>query len=428
MSTNLDRGILLFDQSRYKQAEDEFRQAIAVEPRQAYAHAMLGLCLSYQQRYDEAETEVREAIHLEPGLAWAHYAHACVLHERNDFSGSRKAVDEAIRLDPGEVEYYAMLAAVCFSQRQWSAALGSAEIALSLDAEHVRATNLRAMALVKLGRKIEAGAAIETALAKNPEDSVTHANQGWTLLEQGQPHKALEHFKESLRLDPQNEWAAQGILEAMKARNMLYAVMLKYFLWMSKLSSGVQWAIILVGMFGSRFLRSVSKSQPELAPWIMPIQILYLVFVMLTWTARPIFNLLLRLDPFGRLVLSSEQKREANLVGVCFLFAAVSLLLGFLVHGALLIGALVFAVIAIPVAGTFSCESGWARKTMTVITLVIATLGIGAVTLLLLEGPGTNEAPDPLGGLAMTIFPFFFIAVVVSQFLGNFLAGRTSRK
>src|SRR5204863_7764085 len=135
--------------------------------------------------------------------------------------------------------------------------------------------------------KAEAGATIDATLAKNPENALTHANQGWTFLERGDPKKALHHFREALRLDPENEWARQGIVEALKARNIIYAVMLKYFLWMSRFSSRGQWFIILGAYIGNRVLGAVAAANPKLAPWIIPVRILYVCFALMTWMASP---------------------------------------------------------------------------------------------------------------------------------------------
>ena len=41
-------------------------------------------------------------------------------------------------------------------RRRWAAALATADRGLALDPEHAQCTNLRAMALVQLGRKDEA--------------------------------------------------------------------------------------------------------------------------------------------------------------------------------------------------------------------------------------------------------------------------------
>jgi hypothetical protein len=56
-----------------------------------------------------------------------------------------------------------------------------------------------------LGRKGEAGSTIDGTLSREPENSFSHANKGWTLLEQGRRKEALAHFRESLRLEPGNE-------------------------------------------------------------------------------------------------------------------------------------------------------------------------------------------------------------------------------
>jgi Tfp pilus assembly protein PilF len=55
-------------------------------------------------------------------------------------------------------------------------------------------TNLRAMALVKLGRNDDATRRSDDALQEDPENALTHANQGWALLYARDHRRALEHF------------------------------------------------------------------------------------------------------------------------------------------------------------------------------------------------------------------------------------------
>ena len=107
------------------------------------------------------------------------------------------------------------------------------------------------------------------------------------------PKKAAEHFREALRLDPQNDWARRGIIEALKARHFIYALMLKYFLWMARFSRGGQMGILLAAYFGNRILAGVAHANPNLAPWILPLRILYVAFALMTWLAYPLFNLCL---------------------------------------------------------------------------------------------------------------------------------------
>lgn len=420
MNPHLQRGLLLYEQERHPQAEAEFRQALSVDPQDAYTRAMLALTLSQQERYKEAEAEIAEGLKHDPGFPFIHYARALILQNRERLPEAQSAISEAIELDPDDADFRALQSQIYLNQRKWAEALESAEMGLGMDPEHVGCTNLRAVALVKLGRKEEAGRTIDSALAKNPQDSFTHANQGWTLLHAGQHEKALEHFRESLRLDPGNEWARQGTIEALKAKNFVYAVLLKYFLWMSRLSSQMQWGIILGGYFGSRMLASLSKENPAMRPYVLPIQILYLLFVFLTWTADPLFNLLLRLNKFGRHVLNRQEIVASNWVGGFVALALICLLAGFLVNGSFLLGAFVFGFSVLPLSAVFKCQPGWPRMAMAAYTVVVAGCGIGA---LILQTTGV-ALKEPRAAL----FTVFLIGILGSGWIANILLMQRVRK
>jgi len=310
-----------------------------------------------------------------------------------------------------------LLANIHLQEARWRDALNAAEQGLQFDPEHVGCTNLQAIALVKLGRKSEAGRTIHTALSRNPDNALTHANQGWTLLEQGQPKAAAEHFREALRLDPQNEWARQGIIEALKAQNIIYALMLKYFLWMAKFSRRGQWGIILAGYIGNRLLGVLANAEPDLAPWIWPLRILYLVFALMTWLAYPFFNLLLRLNKFGRWVLSPEQTAASNWFGLCLLLALVSLggcvFRGF--DSPWLIAALVFGLLLLPVTAIYKCDAGWPRTVMAAATIAMALLGGSAIFCF--ATMSSRESVDTAKG----VLGFYAVTIALSTWVSNLL-------
>lgn len=423
----LQRALVLHQQGRHDLAEKELRQHLASEPNDGFAHGLLAICSLEQERLNDAEKSAREAIGVAPDLAFAHYALARVLSSRNREPEAATAIREAIRLEPTDADFHSMLAGIEFDRRDWSAALAAAEMGLQFDPEHVGCNNIRAMALVKLGRKAEAGATIERTLARDPDDAYSHANQGWTLLEQGQRKKAMEHFRESLRLDPTNEWAQAGLVEAIKAGNPIYAVMLKYFLWTQKLSDGARWGILLGGYFGSRLLAGLSASNPAWSPWIMPIRALYIAFALLTWLAHPIFNLLLFLHPFGRHALNKDQRAQATWVGLCLGVALGSLgiWLGTGRNDDYVVPALVFGLLAIPTSAIFVCSKGWPRITMIAITLGLAAAGLIAVTVITFVQPRANSTLGLLGGGAYLIF---LIGSFISQWVANWLATQRPRR
>jgi tetratricopeptide (TPR) repeat protein len=427
MNPNLQRALLLYDQSRYEQAETELRQSLATDPHDPYAHALLGLCLANREQFKEATEEAQQAVHLAPDFPFAHYALAHILHDRNRDDEALPVVNEALRLDSSEPSYFALLSGIHLAERHWPAALEAAERGLQLDSEHTACTNLRAIALVKLGRKSEAGQTIDAALSRNPDNSLTHANQGWTLLEKGEPKKALEHFREALRLDPDNGWARQGIVEALKARNIIYAVMLRYFLFMGKLSKRAQWGVVLGGYFGSRALNVVAKTNPDLQPYILPLQVFYLSFVVMTWIADPLFNLLLRLNRFGRLALSREKIVASNWLGVCLLIALVSLggWLAFGFKSAWLAGAILFGVLLLPTSGTFKCPEGWPRNIMAIYTGGLACVALGSIALFSQSDANQQNLAENAGFLLGALV---FIGAFASTWIFNIILSQRRRR
>jgi tetratricopeptide (TPR) repeat protein len=395
MSEALLRGRLLLSQGRYEMAEEELRRALGDNPTDASVHSLLAICLTELKKFGPAVESARNAVGQAPDDAYCHYAlayslfHAeadnyrnAIFPNKSKFKEAETPLLEAIRLNPEDADFFATLASIRLARDEWDSALEAAGQGLSIDAENIGCANARATALVKLGRNREAADMFEAALSKDPENTHTHANKGWALLHAGEPSSALDHFKEALRLDPQNAHARSGIVEALKARNFVYRWMLAYFLWMSRLPSAVQWGVILGGYLGMKLLGKLERDNPAIAPYILPVMILYALFVVMTWTAPHLFNLLLRLDKYGKHALSNSQIWGANCVGLCLAAALVFGGLAFwLGSGIYFIGALGSLGLMIPVGGTFN-RSGKARMVLGIYTAVLAVIGIASILLL----------------------------------------------
>jgi tetratricopeptide (TPR) repeat protein len=419
VSVHFDRALLLFQQARHDLAERELRQGLLSDPNDPRTHALLALCLSQGKKYDQATDEAQQAVALAPDLPFSHYALASVLHDRERLDEARTAVEEAIRLDPEQAGHRALLANILADQRRWREALDAADEGLRLDPEHVGCTNLRAMALTQLGRMEEAGATVEGALARDPENAVSHANLGWNLLHRREYPKALEHFREALRLNPELDWAREGMVEALKAKHWFYGLMLRYFLWMSRLGGRARWLVIVGGFIGFRLLRGVAQASPALAPLIAPILIVYAVFVFSTWLADPLFNLVLRLNRFGRLALSRDQVVASNWVGGCLLGALLALGAGLLIGPSLFVAAFVLGMLTIPVAGTFNCSPGWPRQAMGAYTALLAVVGLAGLAL-----SAFSSFTNTLGNdAAVGLLGLFLLGVFLSGWIASILAG-----
>jgi tetratricopeptide (TPR) repeat protein len=418
MDKPYQRALVLLEQRRYDLAEEELRRAIAAAPDDGYLHALLADCLCERGDYRAATAEAEQAIHLEPELPEGHAVLSRTLLRRNHFAEAERAIQEALRLEPLEPRYCAQLAAVHLERRDWEAGLAAAERGLESDPEHIACNNLRAMALVQLGRRDEAGLTMASTLARGPEVAFSHANQGWACLHDGRRQQALEHFREALRLDPTLDFARAGMVEAMKAKNFIYALFLRYFLFMGRLSGRAQWAIILGGYFGYRLLSGIAREQPDLAPWLTPFLLLYAVFALMTWIAAPLFNLLLRLDRHGRYALSRDEVVASNWIGG-LIAAGLALLAGWLAteNELMMMGAIFCGLLLLPTSATFACQAGWPRRMMAVYTVALVGAGVGFFVLGLRGDPA-----------AMTLLLMVLWGSLLSGFVGNILAAQAPRQ
>ena len=424
-NAHFQRGLLLYQQSRYQDAVGELRLQLGEDSEDSLTHGFLALSLNELEKYPEATEHAQRAIHLAPDEAFGHFALARVLLSRQRFDEARAAILEAIRLNPYEADYFGILAALELNKSRWREALAAADQGLALDPEHGLCTNLRAQALVKLGDRAAAAATMGEALARQPDDAYTHSNQGWALLHAGQPRQALDHFREALRLDPELEWARAGIVEALKARNFIYRWMLAWFLWMSRLSPGMRWGLVIGAYFGQRFIGQLARNSPELAPFLWPVLLAYFGFVLLSWLAPSFFNLLLRLDRFGRYALSADQIRGANLLAACLLAAILCAALFFVrLNGILIYAALLFVLLALPVSSIYSCSPGWPRQSMIAISLALFAGILLALTVGLLE----DTLPRLLVASALPLIDGLPLAMLASQFAAMYLTQATPTK
>jgi tetratricopeptide (TPR) repeat protein len=407
---NLERGLLLFEQGRHNLAEREFRRYLAAEPEDGCAHAVLSLALLEQEKLEEATHEAQEAIRCGPWMDIAHRAMAQVMLRRNRLPEALAAAEQAVGIDWDDADNFALLGSVHLERRDWPAALKAAEEALEVDAEHVGAQNLRAMALVNLGRREEAGLTIGEALHRQPDNPLTHANKGWALLHEGKPREAMEHFREALRLDPNLEWARQGMVEALKAKNIVYRGLLLYFLWMSRLSRRAQWGVIVGGFVGYQVLYGIVRNHPEAGVWVWPVIGAYIAFALMTWLGVPLFNLMLRLNRYGRMLLSRQDVVLSNWIGG-LLLAAVALVVAsfFGMEIGFELG-LICVLMVIPVKGIFRADAGWPKKAMIAFTLALAGLGVAGFTV---------------GGAFMVLF---VLGVILSSWVSNAMMMATPRR
>ena len=410
LNPHVEKALALVNVSRYDLAEQELRAALAQDPHDARAHAVLALVLSQRDQGGQALEEADLAVGLGPDRAFCHYARAAVLRDARKLPEAVRSVEEAIRLEPEDADYHGQLAAIRLDQERWADALAAAEHGLGLDPEHETCLGCRAVALASLGRTAEAEVASGQALAASPASAETHATRGWTMLQAGRYAEALESFREALRLNPSLERARAGIVEALKARNPLYRVVLRYLMWMHRLGQRGQWIFIIGLVVGVNGFSSLARQIPWLTPLRTPVLLTYLGFAVLTWVAVPFSNLLLMFNRFGRLSLKSCERAAALGLGVCLLLTIVGIAGGFVLARLWLLGLGALGLtMALPTVATLGRERLRSRLILGTYALGLLVLGAVIVMLLALRQPAAFRLINAymIGWMVFTWVPNF---------------------
>jgi tetratricopeptide (TPR) repeat protein len=410
--TRFERARVLLQQGRAAEAKKQVGQLLLNDPNDAQSLWLLSLCESGLKNYDEALSLIRQALTLQPDRDLFMYAMSRILFLKDDLKQAEASVSRAISMNPNEASYFALLAAIRLDQKEYKQALEQAEEGLKVDPDNLECLNIRSTALVKLNRKADAFITINEALSKDPDNDRTHANYGWGLLEKGEHKKALEHFRESLKLNPGNNYAQSGMVEALKARYWFYRMFLKYQFWIANMKGRMQWVVILGFYFGMRFVKGIADSNPSLQPFLIPIIVLYTLFALSTWLTVPIANLFLRLNVYGRYALSKEEITSSNYVGIALLAALTGGVLALASAGFEFVLLSIYGVtMMIPLASMFHPGSAKSKRILLIYTVALAVLGAGGIVVYAFTG-------------TLTVGIIYLVGIAAYQWVSNALAIR----
>ncbi len=410
----IHRAEALLTHRRYSEAEELLATALEQSPNNVLVLHLYSRSLTERNEHEKALTLIDQAIHLSPDYSYLHFAKASILINLEDYDKAEEFIATAINLDPSIAQYYAYWATIKVNRKDYKGGLNLADQALMLEPENILALNTRSTALLKLNQKEDAAKTIEGALKEDPDNPYTHANYGWGLLERGEPKKALKHFQEALTLDPDFQYAQVGMGEALKARYWLYKAFLKYSFWISNFTAKYQWFVIIGFYFAIQGLDAAAKSNEILATFLTPLVILLSLVAFSTWVIRPISNLFLRFNSFGKHLLSAKEKLSSNIVAISFGVFALSLVSYFIVGAEKWLALAAFGFIMMVPSSVLFDESKY-KYGLIIYTLLMMLVGVMSLFI-------TFQTGQLFNGLS-TLFIFGFIGF---QFIYNFLTIRSS--
>ncbi|MFK7790022.1 MAG: tetratricopeptide repeat protein [Phycisphaeraceae bacterium] len=426
-STLLARAHNLYDADRYELALQAATDALRDDPDAAEPKRLMSLCLTELKRYNEAIDLAEQALSTEPDQAYLHHVlgYAWYLKSRaidaslpyalkeagikgQPIDHAIAAYQEAVRLEPEDATFHEMLAYVFFEADQDEQAESSALAALALDPQRASCYSLLAD-ICRVTRRYKEGHRYALqSLAVDANRSGSHASLGWAKLMHGDASESLDLLREALRLDPTDDYARQGLIEAIKVQHSLVRMPYRTLNWITDLSFSKSWGWICVGIIVVLSLLMVGYSwivNPQggqvLAGLLLSCMLGVVLFVVLrmlpvySMALLTMCNVVLLPFPMGRYALTPWQRYRA--AALCGYILPIVAMIGMVVLSSMLGGAPAVElaaewVVALTLlAGPFAAWSAALTTRWSWPAGIIAVTSVALFLVVLFDVPGVTQ-------------------------------------
>ena len=417
------RAMQLLRLRRHADAEAAFRELIAQNPNDGFLLHQLAVAQFNQEGKEKTALQtIEHSIGCDPTESGHHAFRAIILNHLARGKEALAAAEEAISLEPASAFAFVAKASVLMGLSRHADAETAAREALALDPDNSSAANLLSHALRIQGKSAENEGRIAAMLARDPEDDDNHVAAGWQALQSGTREVAQKHFMEALRINPENNSAREGMLEAFKSRSPLYRSYLKWAFWMASQSQARQWAIIIGIYLVTKFFRTL-RDTPYATVGAIGAGLFWLI-VLWTHVARGVGNFFVLLDSMARHALTKREKREAIFVGGGISAGVLLVALGFCAKAALsgnaetlmllaLIPGATLIAAAFPFAYTFTNDAPVGRW-------IMGASGVFVILTGALILAGMLASSLPLTKFGLELVPPALLAVFLVTLLANF--------
>jgi tetratricopeptide (TPR) repeat protein len=386
MNPYIERANLLLRQGRVNDAIVQIKSALEQNPDNDEALAMYARCYFDKKEFDEGIKTIRRAIAIDADNPYYFYLLGFAYYRKNMPAEAVTNLQKSIELNPYFCESFGLLALVQIEEKQFEKALQTANEGLAVDPENITCLNGRSVALNKLKRTDDAVATMQYALAQDPDNEFTHSTIGWNYLEKGKNKIAATHFREALRINPNNINARRGLKEALKSIIPPYRWMLQYSFWINNKGKKARWAVPLALYFSVRIFSSLLQSN-SVTQTVGGIFIgLYLLFVLTTWLINPLANFFLLFHKDGKFAIDTTEKWTAitvvsSLVTGMVFFGIACMVTPGKIYPPLMVAAIAFWAMALPL-GSIRYPLSFTKYTIkNKFAIILTALGLLTVIL-----------------------------------------------
>jgi len=182
-------GVALLEQFKYKEAAEEFRQALKAEPTLTLARINLGIALYNLPDLGGALRELNAAVDTLPASPQVHYMLGLIAKSQNRTVEGIAEFQRALQIDPRDPGANINLGQLLMQQRKYPEAIAAFRAALASEVYNVTATYNLATALIRSGDRSEGQVMMQRFQSLRTKAYATTIGQGY--LEQGRYSEAI---------------------------------------------------------------------------------------------------------------------------------------------------------------------------------------------------------------------------------------------
>lgn len=417
MSKHLERGRLLVEKNRSKEALDELAQHINEFPEDFEGYVQASLAYTNLGENKKSLESILVALSKEPENPFVHHmVSLCYMKVKKTKKAKQHAMT-ALEGAPDDADLRYHLGYIHLQSGSIPKSLEQFELGLKIDPTNTNCLNMKAIIQRTTDNNEEAEKALGDAITQNPDDAMTQANLGWQQLAAKNQIQAREHFQESLRIQPNYEWAHEGLVQSFKESNPFFEALSDFSEWIKYRSV----LVIAITMFAMLFVYIQIYKQlidnPWLKPILIPLALVFIIFAMAGLTVNPLYNLALSLSSDRNYLLSTKEQKQAYLWGGLFLTATIFLAICFYVEGEWIWKTTFICFAALPpLDAYFRCKALWAKRVMGFYLFSCVALGLFVVVACDILGLVANQE------ICESLDSITFWGFIISFWFGNHLA------
>ncbi|MBD2622179.1 tetratricopeptide repeat protein [Microcystis flos-aquae FACHB-1344] len=227
-----NRGVLYYNQQKYKLALDDYNKAIELNPNHAQAYNNRGTLYDEQQKYELALADYNQAIELNRNFAMAYYNRGGLYQDLGKYDLALSDYSKAIEINRSYAEAYYNRGNLYKDLQKYDLALSDYSKAIEINPNLAEAYNNRGVLYDDQQKYELALADYNQAIKLNPNYAEAYNNRGVLYQNQKKYELALADYNQAIEINPNDA-------DAYYNRGLLHRDLRKYDLALSDYSKAI---------------------------------------------------------------------------------------------------------------------------------------------------------------------------------------------